>query len=156
MSNKEVFADSKAFVDRKLYEDYSQRNDLEISEIIDMLFMIDRQKEDFAAMLARKVFIQFNGRNLKVEYADGHEIIIVCRGMKFYVYDQHSLYVDPEEYTYNDIVNMVENDKGAHITDIKEYRILSNDEAIEEIRLIYVDRAARSKRLLSEILAYKE
>lgn len=139
----------------ELFKDYSETVDLDKNKIRELLIQLDVQRDELAGALARSVFAKFTGKNILVKYKN-KKIVIIGRSTKFYVYDPDSIYVNPDIYTFQDVINSVLQDKGDSLNLIEEYVFLSNEEAIDFIREMYASRAKNSKLLLSEILDFKD
>lgn len=143
-------------IDKELFEDFSETTTLGREKIRALLVKLNEQRDELAAALARYAFANFVGKNVLVHYKT-HSIVLIGRSTVFYVYDPSSPYVRPEKYSFGDIIEAVKQSRGEESLDeIESHEIITDEQAIEFIRQMYAKRAEESKKLLAEILDYKE
>ena len=134
--------------------DYSEEASLDSEEIKKLLLKADSQREELIAALARYLFATYTGKNILVRYKD-EEICVICRGMKFHVYAPDSEYIHPLEYDFSGIINSLRQDSRA-LDKIETFKVLTDKEAIEFIRGMYLKRAEESKAYLANILSWED
>lgn len=146
--NKELFV-----------RDFSEEVSLGREEIRSLIVQLDAQREELIAALVRNLFANYTGKNILVTYARKDEperqVCIICRGTKFHAYSPNSEYVRPIEYTFGDILEGLKNDV-AKLDSIRDIKVISNKEATEFIREMYMKRAQESKEYLSKLLDLEE
>ena len=139
--------------------DFSEEVSLGREEIRHLIIQLDMQREELIAALVRNLFANYTGKNILVTYAHNDEperqVCVICRGTKFHAYSPTSEYVHPVEYTFGDILEDLKNDV-AKLDNIKNIKVLSNKEATEFIRSMYMQRAQESKDYLSKLLDVEE
>ena len=139
------------FRNSKLFEDYSESHSLGIKETKALLEELADKREELASALTRSAFVKFANQNLKINF-ENKSVIAINRGTRFYIYDPSSPYVEPQMLSFQEVIDFILEDDGARLGEIKDYNLLTNDEAIEFIKNMYTIRAERAKSLLSEIL----
>ena len=146
--NKELFV-----------RDFSEEVSLGREEIRSLIVQLDMQREELIAALVRNLFANYTGKNILVTYARKDEperqVCVLCRGTKFHSYSPTSEYVHPIEYTFGDIMEDLNKDVGK-LDSIKEIKVISNKEATEFIREMYMKRAQESREYLSKLLDLEE
>lgn len=139
--------------------DFSEEVSLGREEIRHLIIQLDAQREELIAALVRNLFANYTGKNILVTYAHGDEperqVCVICRGTKFHAYSPNSEYVRPIEYTFGDILEGLKNDV-AKLDSIRDIKVISNKEATEFIRAMYMKRAQESKEYLSKLLDLEE
>lgn len=139
--------------------DFSEEVSLGREEIRHLIIQLDMQREELIAALVRNLFANYTGKNILVTYARDEEperqVCVICRGTKFHAYSPTSEYVRPVEYTFGDILEDLKNDV-AKLDSIRNIQVLSNKEATEFIRSMYMQRAQESKDYLSKLLDVEE
>lgn len=145
----------KKFKEDVLSKDFTETV-LTKADVISYMTQIEEKKKEIAVSFARNLFMQYSGKNLGVQYTDGREIYVICRGTRFYVYDEASPYVDPIVWDFNKVIeDFVEHDGIIDMDKIASYRFLSREEATECLRAMYMKRANKSKELFAELLTEK-
>ena len=145
----------KKFKEGVLSKDFTETM-LTRADAISYMTQIEEKKKEIAVSLARNFFIEYSGKNLAVQYADGREIYVICRGTRFYVYDEASPYVDPAVWDFNKVIeDFVEHNGVVGMEKIVSYRFLSREEATECLKAMYMKRANKSKELFAELLTEK-
>lgn len=126
----------------------------DIEQLKELFKILNIKKEQLVNSIIRVYFVKFVGKNIVIKYHNGSEICVICRGVNFYIYDITSTHVSPLKLTYEDMRKMFL-DSREIFGDVDKFEVLSDKEAIEYIRKIYVDRAEKSKELLRNLLNYE-
>lgn len=134
-------------------KDYSNESDLNKEEIERLLEENKQQYEDLKMALMRYYWKTYVGKNVIFSDKDQKRYCVICRGNKLYIYSLH-LHPCPKQSDFHEVLE--DFDYYFNLVDgVQDYKVVSDEEATEFIRLLYLKKAEASKNLLKEILSYE-